>query len=158
MFCFCNTAELRNILPWNCLIFPRFCRINYSLNSLRQDSASFFVTSRTEKRNSIPRLSNSFKEFNFSQTRECEIYVKSFFRFSWDQRKNQWNVRLIPSIFLYKFKFTRRNLATMKWTTFCKKEPLFLAHFRNNVYAIGFPVQNGGFMEESEIVVLYCKM
>ena len=40
--------------------------------------------------------------------------------------------------------------------TFCKKEPLFLAHFRNNIWIIGFPMQRCAFIEEPEIVVPYC--
>ena len=47
---------------------------------------------------------------------------------------------------------------SVNWTTFWNKEPLFLAHFRDNIFVIGFPVQQYAFMEESEIVVPYCKM
>ena len=33
-------------------------------------------------------------------------------------------------------------------TTFCNKDSLFLAYFRNDIYAIGFPMQKGAYMEE----------
>ena len=36
------------------------------------------------------------------------------------------------------------------WITFCNKEPLFLAHFRNNIHSIGLPMQVCAFMGEPD--------
>ena len=54
--------------------------------------------------------------------------------------------------------FGNSNFLMNNWLTFSNKERLFLANFRNNIYAIGYPMQIRAYMEEPEIVVPYCKM
>ena len=48
---------------------------------------------------------------------------------------------------------------TFKWTKFCDKEPLFVAHRKTMLErVISFPMQIGAFMVEPEIVVPNCKV
>lgn len=54
-------------------------------------------------------------------------------------------------------KLTPLNYRFLNLTSFCNRKLWLLAHFRNNVSAIGFLMQIGTFVKVSDIVLPYCK-